>query len=69
MTAPAPAPRTSLLRALRSRVHTVAQLLGYFSKSQRYFLIPLLLVLLLGSVLLALTEGIGFIAPFVYTLF
>lgn len=54
---------------LRDRLITIGQLLRYFGKSQRYFLIPLLIVLLLGSLLLVLTEGIGFIAPFVYTLF
>lgn len=32
-------------------------------------MIPLLLVLLLAGVLLLLTEGLSYVAPFVYTIF
>jgi len=52
-----------------SRVHTVFALLRHFSHRQRYFLWPLLIVLLLSSILLILTGGLSYVAPFVYALF
>ena len=51
------------------RLHTALQLLGYFASAQRFFLLPLVVVLLLGGVLLVLTGGMSYVAPFVYTLF
>jgi hypothetical protein len=54
---------------LFSRLRTVLSLVAYFSRRERFFLAPLLLVLLLASVLLLLTGGLGYVAPFVYTLF
>jgi hypothetical protein len=59
----------SWLRALASRLHTVRALLAHFADSGRYVLVPLLLVLILGSLLLLATEGLGLVAPFVYSLF
>ena len=52
-----------------SRLRTVGAMVRHFSHRQRYFLWPLLLVLLLASVLLLLTGGLSYVAPFVYALF
>jgi hypothetical protein len=52
-----------------SRVHTIFALVRHFSHRQRFFLWPLLIVLLLSSVLLLLTGGLSYVAPFVYALF
>ena len=49
---------------LAGRLVTVRSLLRHFARRQRYVLIPLLLVLILGSLLLLVSEGIGFVAPF-----
>jgi len=51
------------------RLRTVAQLFAHFARGQRAFLVPLLAVLLAASVLLVATTGIGYVAPFFYTLF
>lgn len=51
-----------------SRLITLGQLLGHFASRQRFFLAPLLLVLLVAAVLLVLTGGLSYVAPFVYTL-
>lgn len=54
---------------LLARLRTVGSLIAHFSRRERLFLAPLLLVLLIASVLLLLTGGLGYVAPFVYTLF
>ena len=51
------------------RVKTVGALIGYFASKGRYFLLPLLFVLLLAGLLLLLTGGISYVAPFWYTIF
>ena len=48
---------------------TVAGLIRHFAHRQRFFLAPLLLVILAAGVLLVLTGGLSYVAPFVYTLF
>ena len=55
--------------SLVGRLRTILGLVRHFAHSQRLFLLPLLLVLLLGGVLLALTGGLSYMAPFIYTLF
>ena len=40
-----------------------------FAARERFFLLPLLVVLLVSSVLLVLTGGLSYVAPFVYALF
>ena len=55
--------------ALISRLSTVRALLAHFSRRGRFVLLPMLIVLLLGAVLLLATEGVAFLAPFVYSLF
>jgi hypothetical protein len=54
---------------LWSRLHTVRGLLLHFARRGRFVLVPMLLVLVLGAALLLATEGIGMLAPFVYSLF
>lgn len=51
------------------RVRTVVELLAHLVRRRRFFLIPFLLVLLLAGALLLLTEGLSYVAPFVYTIF
>lgn len=48
---------------------SLRQLLKHFASRNRLVLIPLLFVLLLAAVLLFLTEGLAYVAPFVYALF
>ena len=55
--------------ALRLHLSTMGQLVALFARRGRYFLLPLVLVLLLGSVLLVLTELFPAFAPFVYAVF
>jgi hypothetical protein len=54
---------------LGNRLRTIGRLIVYFTRRERLFLAPLLLVLLLAAVLLLLSGGLGYVAPFVYTLF
>ena len=73
MTTPAPRPprppRPGLLRRLGARARTALRLVAHFLHPARFILAPLLLVLLLAGVLLSLTGGLAYVAPFVYTLF
>ena len=64
-----PGVRLTRLDALRLHLSTMGQLLGLFARRGRYFLLPLVGVLLLGSVLLVLTELFPAFAPFVYAVF
>ncbi len=48
---------------------TVRELLRHFTRRNRLLLIPLLVVLLLATLLLVLTQGLSYVAPFVYALF
>lgn len=62
-------PRPRLRRRLGARVRTILRLVRHFLHPARFVLAPLLLVLLLAGVLLSLTGGLAYVAPFVYTLF
>jgi hypothetical protein len=46
----------------------VRDLLGFFATSKKYWLVPLVVVLLAFGVLIVLSSGTA-IAPFIYTLF
>lgn len=59
----------SLATRLRSRATTLRALIVHLATRGRFVLIPLLIVLLLGSILLVATQGLGYVAPFVYSLF
>ncbi len=54
---------------LLSRLRTVGGLLAHFAARQRFFLAPLLLVLLLAVPLLLATGGLSYVAPFFYAIF
>ncbi|MBK9035764.1 MAG: hypothetical protein IPL61_31695 [Myxococcales bacterium] len=72
MTAPAPPQAASgrgLLRRLGSRLATVARILAHFAGRGRWFLLPVVIVLLLAGVLLLVTSGLSYVAPFVYSIF
>ena len=66
---PAAPPRRGRLRRLASRAVTVGRIVLHFTGRGRWFLLPLVIVLLLSGVLLALTSGLSYVAPFVYTIF
>jgi cbb3-type cytochrome oxidase subunit 3 len=50
-------------------LRTLYELVAHFARAQRWFLIPLLLVLLAVGLLLFATSGLAYVAPFVYALF
>lgn len=58
-----------MINKLGRRIRTLFALAAHFARSGKYFFLPLLVVLLLAGVLLALTGGLSYVAPFVYTLF
>ena len=61
--------KPSALQRVASRAQTLLQLMQHLLKRRRFFMIPLVVVLLLAGVLLLLTEGLSYVAPFVYTIF
>ncbi len=56
-------------RVLWRRLQTIGRLLRHFASAGRWFLLPLVLVLVLCGVLLAVTTGLSYVAPFVYSMF
>lgn len=44
------------------------QLLAHFAHRERFFLAPLVAVLLIAAVLLVLTGGLSYVAPFIYAI-
>lgn len=52
-----------------SRLRTIGGLIAHFASWQRFFLMPLLLVLLLAGALLLATGGLSYVAPFFYAIF
>lgn len=66
---PARPPRPGALRRIGARLRTTARLILHFLHPARFILAPLLIVLLLAGILLSLTGGLAYVAPFVYTLF
>jgi hypothetical protein len=55
--------------SLAGRARTIGGLLRHFAAEGRWFLLPLVLILLLGGVLLAVTGGLSYVTPFLYALF
>jgi hypothetical protein len=51
------------------RTRSALSLLAYFLTPDRFFLLPLVVILLLAGVLFAASGGLSQVAPFVYTLF
>lgn len=58
-----------MIDRLVSRAGTLVDLTRHLLRRRAYFLIPLLAVLILAGALLLLTEGLSYVAPFVYTIF
>ncbi|HEY0193258.1 MAG TPA: DUF5989 family protein [Kofleriaceae bacterium] len=54
---------------LLGRLRTIGQILRHFARRGRWFLLPLLIVLLLAGALLIVTGGLSYVAPFVYSIF
>lgn len=54
---------------LGNRARTIKALLLHFAQRGRWFLIPFVLILLLAGVLLWLTGGLSYVAPFLYGIF
>jgi len=52
-----------------SRAATLGSLIKYFTRRGRWIMLPLLIFLLISGLLLILTGGLSYVAPFVYTLF
>jgi hypothetical protein len=52
----------------RRRFGIASELLGFFLANKRFWLVPMIVVLLLFGVLIVLAES-SVIAPFIYTLF
>lgn len=48
---------------------TIRDLIAHFLHRERWFLLPLLGVLLLAGLLLVATSGLSMVGPLVYTLF
>ena len=48
---------------------TIAELLRVVVSSGRWFLVPLIVVLVLAALLLAVVHALEYVAPFVYTVF
>jgi hypothetical protein len=54
---------------LGNRLRTIGRILRHFISRRRWFLVPLLIVLLLAGVLLIATGGLSYVAPFIYSIF
>ncbi|MEM1030485.1 MAG: DUF5989 family protein [Myxococcota bacterium] len=61
--------RPGLGRRVARRARTAAGLVAFFARRHGFFFVPLVAVLVLAGALLALTGGLSYVAPFVYTLF
>lgn len=51
-----------------SKVDVLRQLWGFMGENKKFWLLPILIVLVLAGLLLVTTQGSA-LAPFVYTLF
>ncbi|MGO9272291.1 MAG: DUF5989 family protein [Terriglobia bacterium] len=56
------------LQVSRRRFGIAGELLGFFLANKRFWLVPMIVVLLLFGVLIVLAQS-SVIAPFIYTLF
>ena len=61
--------RPGFPRRLWARVRTSAALILHFLHPARFVLAPLLIVMLFAGIILWLTGGLAYVAPFVYSLF
>ena len=59
---------TNLFEKRRKIMEFLKDILGFFVQRKKYWLLPIVLILLLFGVLIVLTSGSA-VAPFIYTLF
>jgi hypothetical protein len=59
----------AVMRRFTLAVGTVGELFRVVTKSGRWFLVPLIVVLVLAAVLLVVVQALEYVAPFVYTVF
>jgi uncharacterized protein involved in exopolysaccharide biosynthesis len=52
-----------------NRLRTIGRILRHFASRRRWFLLPVLIVVLLAGLLLLATGGLSYVAPFIYTIF
>ena len=57
------------MSVLGNRLRTIGRILRHFLSRRRWFLVPLLVVLMLAGVLLLATGGLSYVAPFIYSIF
>jgi competence protein ComGC len=50
-------------------LRTIRELFRHLWKKDRWFLIPFIVVLLVISIVLIITSGAAYVAPFVYSIF
>jgi hypothetical protein len=61
--------RRSRLNIVMMRLMTIGSLFAYFSSRGKFIMLPLLVFLLLSGLLLLVTGGLSYVAPFVYAVF
>lgn len=54
---------------LRTRLSTVSELVHLLLENGRWWLLPMVAVLLFTTTLLVVVQAIEYVAPFVYTIF
>ena len=62
-------PRRGILARLATRFSTVKELTAFFAGTGRWWLLPMVAILLLTGALLVIVQVIEYAAPFVYTVF
>ncbi|HEX6764533.1 MAG TPA: DUF5989 family protein [Polyangiaceae bacterium] len=60
---------SAFLAKIARRARSSLALVRFFMTPDRFFLVPLVLILLVAGLLLAASAGLSHVAPFVYTLF
>ncbi len=58
----------SFFQSARSRLGIAGELLGFFAANKRWWMLPMIIVILLIGVFIVLAQSSA-IAPFIYTLF
>jgi hypothetical protein len=59
----------AFLARVARRARSSLALVRFFLTPDRFFLVPLVVILLFAGLLLAASAGLSHVAPFVYTLF
>jgi hypothetical protein len=58
-----------VIARIRARLTSIGELLRHFAVRQKFFFVPFVIVLILASLLLLVSTGLSYVAPFVYALF